>query len=152
MVHDTLKACLQELRDGRHGLKLRFKPEAYDRPVFPAFAKGGACLILDKPAGHEQLTKSLREMSEISGVMDGLRSHDIRRGAGREIALLPQKQINVAVATTSVARSLGHAPKSTAIGITQDYIGDSYADEYSRRVENAFDPIETDHLQSTFGI
>lgn len=37
MMHDTLEECLQDLRAGLHGLQLKFQPEAYDRPVFPAF-------------------------------------------------------------------------------------------------------------------
>lgn len=119
---------------------------------FQRFYKGGSSLVLDRPAGHEQLTKSLRELCDISGITTMLRSHDIRRGAGREVALLPQTQVNVSTATTSVASALGHKPKTMAIGVTQDYIGDTYSDEYSRRVENAFAPVYTDHLQSTCGV
>jgi hypothetical protein len=69
MMHDNIEACLQDLRSGLHGPKLRFQPEAYDRPVFPAFHKGGSSLVLNTPAGHEQLTKSLRELCDIADVI-----------------------------------------------------------------------------------
>ncbi|KAH7393383.1 hypothetical protein BKA64DRAFT_755535 [Cadophora sp. MPI-SDFR-AT-0126] len=152
LLHDTLEECLESLRARKGGPQLQFRPEAYDRPVFPAFFKGGSRLVLDQPAGHEQITKTLRELGEIAGITTLLSSHDNRRGAARELALLPKSQIDVATATAFAAKHIGHDPKTQAEGTTQDYIGHSYTNEYTRRVENALNPEHFDHLQSTFGV
>jgi len=152
LLHDTLEECLESLRSGTRGLQLQFQPEAYGRPVFPAFFKGGSRLVLEQPAGHEQLTKTLRELGELAGITSLLSSHDNRRGAARELALLPKSQMDVANATAFAAKHIGHVASTRQERTTQDYIGHSYTNEYSRRVENAMNAEHFDHLQSTFGV
>lgn len=61
---------------------------------------------------------SLRELCDNSGIAITLRSHDIRRRARREVALLPKTQVKVSTATASVTSALGHKPNAVAIGIT----------------------------------
>jgi hypothetical protein len=118
-----------------------------ERPVFCVLAGSGAALDLDKPAGNHQLTQTLATVGPIAGFLTPVRSHDLRRGSGRDIANL--KEGVKGIATPAVAAALGHTNASHLRGVTSEYVGaisestwskrlrENYRDEYGIAVTDA---------------
>ncbi|KFZ16943.1 hypothetical protein V501_01982 [Pseudogymnoascus sp. VKM F-4519 (FW-2642)] len=66
-----------------------------------------------------------------------LTSHDLRRGAARDIANM--KQGFKGLATDAIAAVLGHSKKAHDRGITARYVGPSSADLWQPRIQESYD-------------
>lgn len=92
-------------------------------PVVPAVHRHKhGFLDFSKPANPMQVTSTLRAAGLLAGVLVPLQSHDIRAGASRDVSKLPPDAIK-GVAGVAVAKVLGHTPKTTSKGLTDDYVG-----------------------------
>ncbi|KAK9234527.1 hypothetical protein V1525DRAFT_412862 [Lipomyces kononenkoae] len=110
------------------------------RPVLCAFGKG--YIQPDKPAGSNQLTGTMAEAGPKGGFLARIRSHDLRRGAARDVANLsnPIK----GYATPAVAAVIGHSNQSHMRGATALYVGSVVEETWSKRVEENFDDYSFD--------
>jgi uncharacterized C2H2 Zn-finger protein len=93
-------------------------------------------LIVDEPAGVGQISRGVRRMGIIAGILEPLTSRGIRNGAARDLAHLNTSFTGVA--NEGVALALGHSRNSLAGGTTQSYVGPTQEDLLNLRAKNAF--------------
>lgn len=105
-------------------------------PVLPAFARRGLHVLPDTPVGARQLSDTLQIASDIAGLLKVAKSHDVRRGAVRDL-------VNTkGISSTNIelaAEALNHASKAKAKGVTKAYVGSRIDDTWSKRVEQYAD-------------
>jgi hypothetical protein len=127
----TLEQVIQDARLNNNR-RIRWTQQALKRPVFSCISTQETYLIRDKPAPISQLGVSLKKAGLVAGILVSITIHDIRRGSARDMAYSGGSSKRTA---TEVARGLGHNPRTTAMGVTDDYIGPSKEDEWSRRID-----------------
>ena len=115
----------------------RTKTLPWTHPEWPLLCKirGPAFLCPSEPAYYSQLANTLEAAAEKAGIIDQLRSHDLRRGFIRDVAHLPKSDI-AGVASRAVADAAGHSGNSLNFGVTDRYIGGIGHDIHTDRVEN----------------
>lgn len=91
-------------------------------PVFPAIAHG-TFLDFTSPAGLHQVGRTVKAAGLLAGILTPLVTHDVRRGASRDVAKLPSEEAIRGVASPTVAKSLGHNYRSLHMGVTDTYVG-----------------------------
>ncbi|KAK0122106.1 hypothetical protein ONS95_010368 [Cadophora gregata] len=106
-----------------------------DAPVFSQFSKGfSPFLVLDKPAGQEQVRHSLKEIAHLTGMLeDRIDTRALRRGALRDHAYA--KKALVGAPTVGVAMLANHSNTSYNMGTTRDYVGPLEVSSYNQRSE-----------------
>lgn len=106
-----------------------------DYPVFCAMHHGkGFKFRYDAPAGVAVGTRALARGAALIGLIGRVTSHDIRRGAARELAGL-----DTAVTGTNVEAArvgLGHSRKSMNEGIADEYVGSAGVDTWGLRLSS----------------
>ena len=114
-----------------------------DHPLVYGSVPKGRLLKIGEPARSDASAKTLLAMGRLARIPTRLRTQDIRRGAAVDAAASNAATKLKGFATTDalVAKSLGHIPRSTAHGITQQYMGDPRDSMYSLRAEEAFEDI-----------
>ena len=111
-----------------------------DNSVLPAHVPSVQTFMnWTKPAPSNQLTATLQEMALICGILVALVAHDLRRGAGRDVANMKlPPEVALGVADANVMGAMGHTRRSFALGITDDYVGSVEAAVYTHRAELMF--------------
>jgi hypothetical protein len=69
---------------------------------------------------YRQISRIVKRASDAIGLLDPIIAHDVRRGAAREIALMPHTHMPGKDTTVAV---LGHGARAQLSGITDAYIG-----------------------------
>jgi hypothetical protein len=109
------------------------------RPVIPQLKTSSAFINWDVPGSVEQVSKSLQSLGLIAGVLANITSHDLRRGAFRDLAnLKPSSDVPVGAATRAVAKIGGHSSASFLGGTTDKYVGEVEQETYTARAEQMF--------------
>lgn len=140
----TIDEVLDQARLRRDKTILWTHPE---RPIHCAYAPVGISVQVDKPAQPHQAGHTLAALSRMAGVLTKLRSHDIRRGAARDlshlgpISGLPTKQTSLL---------MGHSDKAFRQGVTARYVGSPSVDLWSSRLNSNYeDKLGLDTSAST---
>lgn len=112
------------------------------RPVLAAIGhptQGLRSSFLDwsRPAAAKQILATVRKMGLQAGVLVPLISHDIRRGAARDVA--HHTKHTTAAANPFVAESLGHTNVSHGRGVTKAYVGPHQAAVFNTRAAERFE-------------
>ncbi|KFY24325.1 hypothetical protein V493_05304 [Pseudogymnoascus sp. VKM F-4281 (FW-2241)] len=107
------------------------------QPVVCAITPQGAALQLNKPAHRTQISRNIADGGLLAGVLAPLTSHDLRRGAARDIANM--KHSFKGLATEAIATVLGHSKKAYDRGTTARYVGPASAELWQPRVQESFD-------------
>lgn len=105
------------------------------RPVLCQMRTWGS-LELEKPTPAQQLTNSLRQIALVAGILDRVVSHDVRRGAMRDVAYL--KKSIASVGTAAAALIAGHSRMSEAQGIINRYVGALQVPVFNLRAKAGF--------------
>jgi len=101
---------------------------------FPQMRGNSSFLVLERPAGQEQVRFSLQEMAQVAGILeDRIDTRSLRRGALRDQAYA--KKVIAGVASRATAMIAGHSNKSYARGTTRDYVGALEESMYNLRAE-----------------
>lgn len=116
-----------------------------DMPVMPAIHNAGHRLVLGKPLTVDGIRSNVTRAGKLAGIVGHLATHDVRRGSARDMA--SAEQPITGIATAGVARALGHTTKSLNAGLTDAYVGSSFQDHWTRRIEEG-----TSNPQPTFGL
>jgi hypothetical protein len=105
-----------------------------DAAVFPQMRGNSSFLVLERPAGQEQVRFSLQEMAQVAGILeDRIDTRSLRRGALRDQAYA--KKVIAGVASRATAMIAGHSNKSYTRGTTRDYVGALEESMYNLRAE-----------------
>lgn len=93
----------------------------------------------------DQLRDTMYYASLQAGILKPIIPHDMRRGAAKDTANLPQDPTAAtSLASSVVAAELGQTTLSLQKGITSDYVGTSTVDNWTRRVSvDLQDPFGT---------
>lgn len=91
-------------------------------PVFPAISTSGVFLDFTSPAGLHQVGRTVKVAGLLAGILTPLVTHDVRRGASRDVAKLPSEAVK-GIASPTVAKTLGHNYKTLYMGVTDSYVG-----------------------------
>ncbi|MDI1487664.1 MAG: hypothetical protein OHK93_006935 [Ramalina farinacea] len=91
-------------------------------------------VVVDTAANTNQLRHTLSNAGEIAGILSILRTHDVRRGAARDLARIPDIK---GFATPMTAKVLGHTTAAYNNGTTDGYVGAAQDDIYLKRVAEA---------------
>ena len=110
-----------------------------NRPVLPAYSGPGTGLLVDKPAPAQQLNGNLRKLADAAGLVERIVSHDLRRGAARDHAYLPES--NITASTAAAGAFIRHSEMSTELSLTKKYVGDQRHSTIHLRLET---PADTD--------
>ncbi|KAL2274702.1 hypothetical protein FJTKL_02989 [Diaporthe vaccinii] len=78
---------------------------------------------LHLPCGLHQVGRTVKAAGLLAGILTPLVTHDVRRGASRDVAKLPSEAAIRGVASPTVAKALGHNYKSLHMGVTDTYVG-----------------------------
>lgn len=106
-----------------------------DYPVFCAMHRGkGYKFRYDAPAGIAVGTRALARGAALIGLSGRVTSHDIRRGAARELAGLDTAATGTNVEAARVG--LGHSRKTMVEGVTDEYIGGARVDTWGLRLSS----------------
>ncbi len=91
-------------------------------------------------AGTGQVNNTTKELALVGGILASLVSHDVRRGAFRDLANAKpsSNSLPVGVATKEVAQVTGHSAASYLKGTTDHYVGEVEKDTYTARAEHMF--------------
>jgi hypothetical protein len=107
-----------------------------ERPVIPQLNKCGAFIAWNLPAAPGQINRTTKVLGQVAGLLAHIVSHDIRRGAARDLAnLIPISKHPIGVATKEVAQVTGHSANSLLNGTTDRYVGEVEQDTYTTRAE-----------------
>ena len=136
---------LEKARVRHDKLILWAKPS---RPVVSAYTGPGTQLAVDKPAMARQINTNLQAMADIAGVLDHVVSHDLRRGAARDFAYLPNSGGMTASMTTAGAH-LRHSEMSREKSLTIKYVGHQRGSTIAARLEASKD-TDTDNFSLNF--
>ncbi|KIV96346.1 hypothetical protein PV10_00227 [Exophiala mesophila] len=93
-------------------------------------------LNLEKPAHKGFFNQAVRSMALVSGIVERVTSHHIRAGVARDVANLAEPILGID--GDGPRQALGHTRKSTAGGITGDYVGPNQTRFFNRRAESDF--------------
>jgi hypothetical protein len=150
LLGDTIEDVLNNARRNRDTIE--WVSSAVNLPVISSIKEGGSDLRRDMSANTNQLGNTVHDMGVLAGLLVEIRAHDIRRGAIRDIAYLPES--NAGIATPSVAAAAGHSDAARRKGVTQSYIGPQREDNWSKRVaagaaspQEVFTPAFADNPQ-----
>ena len=113
-----------------------------DWPILPGFGGQSAKLKIEKPGGNWALGRILTIAGPLAGILGLLTGHDVRRGAAYDVA--NGNQAVSGIATDAVARSLGHSNYALKSGTTDLYVGSSYQDHWSHRVQTSIESPKFD--------
>lgn len=105
-----------------------------DRPVF--FAMAGKMPDLTDSLSVTTGIHALQRMARCAGLLDHVTTHDIRRGALREVAHMPNRLIGTSC--SMAANIAGHSHSAMAKGVTKKYIGDTQSNVYLERSSMEF--------------
>lgn len=105
-------------------------------PVLCRMKCNSALLVLDHPAPQRQITRTIKEMALIAGLLAPVTAMSVRRGSARDNAYLKKRLVGVA--DSSTALTLGHKPSSLASGLTARYVGPLQEAQYNFRAEAGF--------------
>lgn len=101
-----------------------------ERPVIPQLIKSSASIAWDVPAGTGQVNKTTNDLGLVAGILAGLLSHDVRRGAFRDLAILKSpSNLLVGVATKKVTRVARHSSGSYLRSTMDRYVGEVEQDK-----------------------
>jgi len=125
-------ALLDEVRGRRDGRLPWAHPEW---PVVCFRSGNGGHLVPDVSVSILQLNDTIRALAGQAGIIESLSSHDLRRGAAKDLSQLPEAKLGSA--TVYVAEQLGHSEKARAAGITKNYIGAPTTGTWDLRVAAA---------------
>jgi hypothetical protein len=121
-------------------------------PVLLAIGSAAASLCEGKPAAGGQLNRTVQLASIAAGLIGVVRSHDLRRGAARDVARIraPLKTI----ATDTVATVLGHSERARQAGLTQNYVGAASETRWAERLDIENEDIENADIENNdpFGL
>ncbi|MDI1489064.1 MAG: hypothetical protein OHK93_008342 [Ramalina farinacea] len=90
------------------------------RPIYCMFKANAVDVVVDTAANTNQLRHTLSDDGQIAGILATLRTHDIRRGAARDPARIPDIK---GFATPMTAKALGHTIAAYNNGTTDAYVG-----------------------------
>ncbi|KAK8033274.1 hypothetical protein PG991_002672 [Apiospora marii] len=139
--YDTIEQVLAHASERHDGVIQWTDPEA---PVLCVMVNGRESVYLDRPAHRSQIHHAVQEMALGVGIIDRVCSHDVRRGALRDVANFETPLRGAADPTTAVVAH--HGPHAFRNGVTQDYVGPINEPVWNRRAEDSFD----DRLAPTF--
>lgn len=98
-----------------------------DRPVLMAIhPKRRGFLLEDQPAGTQQITRSVRLMALVCGIVDPISARHLRNGAVRDLSHLQSRPAGTP--DHFVRRSAGHSMQSFNSGVTDHYSGPTQTD------------------------
>ncbi|EPE35495.1 C2H2 and C2HC zinc finger [Glarea lozoyensis ATCC 20868] len=108
-----------------------------NRPVIPSLHISSGFILWDSSNGTNSLNQTTKELGLNAGILADIRSHDIRRGAFRDLATIKRAPDAppLGVASTEVAVIGGHSIKSLQSGVTDAYVGGVEHESYSSRAE-----------------
>jgi hypothetical protein len=111
-----------------------------ERPVVPQLLKCSAFIAWDKVGGSNQINNSTKDLGLMGGILASLISHDVRRGAFRDLANAKSSSssLPLGVATKEVAAVTGHSAVTYLNGTTDHYVGEVETDTYTARAEQMF--------------
>ncbi|KFY43691.1 hypothetical protein V494_01849 [Pseudogymnoascus sp. VKM F-4513 (FW-928)] len=114
-------------------------------PVLCGFETAAHLVIIDKPAMGDQVRDTVYHAGLRAGILKPIVPHDMRRGAARDVANLPQDPTAASgLATPVVAAEIGHTNLALQKGLTSEYVGFKTNDTWTRRVSaNIEDPFGT---------
>jgi hypothetical protein len=129
----TLDGVLRNAAQRADGTIKWTKPDA---PVLSQMRKGlSPFLVLELPAGQEQIRYSLQEMAWESGMLEKrIDTRALRRGALRDHAY--NKKAIAGVPSLDTAMLANHSNVSYNMGTTRDYVGPLETASYNLRSEN----------------
>ncbi|KFY80705.1 hypothetical protein V499_00479 [Pseudogymnoascus sp. VKM F-103] len=123
----------------RRDKTVQWAPGKGKLPVLCAFE--GHWIKATKPGSTHQPKRLIRSEGLHAGLLAPIRTHDVRRGAARDIAHLPEGS-NEGLATDVVAAAMGHSDATRTGGVTKKYIGYARRDNWAQRVNAEFnDPF-----------
>ena len=102
------------------------------RPVIAKITCATHSLLVGEPADPTQIYHTLSKAGLKIGIIAPISPLDTRRGAARDIALLPHKIKGPA--TSTVAAALGHSRTSYNKGVTSRYTGLQLEETWSKWV------------------
>ncbi|KFZ23385.1 hypothetical protein V502_02138 [Pseudogymnoascus sp. VKM F-4520 (FW-2644)] len=127
-----------EATAARRDKTVQWAPGRGRSPVLCSFK--GHWVDVDKPANTHQPKLLIRGEGLNAGLLAPIRAHDVRRGAARDIAHLPERSMGLA--TGMVADAMGHTEATRAAGVTKRYVGYTRTDNWAQRVDARFnDPF-----------
>jgi hypothetical protein len=91
---------------------------------------------IEKPIEARHINDNLQAMAQTVGLLTEVTSHDIRRGALRDVAHLPNQLLGVA--TNAVQVLAGHSESTRRAGVTQQYVGFIQEPTWNMRAESDF--------------
>lgn len=112
-----------------------------ERPVVPQLIRSGAFISWDLPGRPGQLDQSTKQLALLSGILANVVSHDLRRGAFRDLANAKRSPSDepIGVATREVARIAGHSATTFLKGTTDQYVGEAERETFNARAEQRFE-------------
>lgn len=128
-----------------------------DDPVFPAFevpfkdrTTKKVNVYWQRPATCKQVNDTVKKFGQaanikLPGVDNGLVSHDIRRGAAKDMKHLPIVKAGVSPA---IAAAIGHKGQTQLAGVTDLYTGRESFNVYNDRAEH----VKEDRFAPEFGV
>jgi hypothetical protein len=101
---------------------------------------------MSKPARVLTSDRFLKRAAGLVGLVVKPATHNLRRGAAADLSAITN-----ATSTAGAARGLGHSRHSTALGITDAYMGHSTHDTWAPRLQQ-LDSTSSSATQSRFGL
>jgi hypothetical protein len=102
-----------------------------DLPVLPAFSSDGIRCELDHVAPTKQLNNTVRDMGVVAGLLSRAHAHALRLGAIRDFAHTVKTTSNPNA--DEVRAFAGHSHGAMTKGVTEQYIGDVFREDYNDR-------------------
>jgi hypothetical protein len=118
-----------------------------DFPLVCGSEPGVHTFRFDTPGSQATVAKSLEKGAKLIGLLAIPATHDIRRGAARELAHLPQ---TLPGTNEHAARiGLGHSRETLGMDHTDEYVGGSGADTWNMRLRNKPAVLGRKHVLET---
>ena len=111
---------------------IHIPPQFLERPLFCETLNG--IVNLEKSEKTDTMFATLRDASNLAGVLAEVTPHDFRRGAAFELAWIPDESVQRGVAGPGVSQALYHSAREADGGLTQRYAGDPPIDFWKLRV------------------
>ena len=102
-------------------------------PVLFGLASRSTRVVLTRAAPTNQQLRILRDAANLIGMIVPPITHDLRRGAAKDLSALSQTIHN----ETAARRGLGHSHRTANAGATDRYVGSGMTDTWDLRVRNA---------------
>ncbi len=107
-----------------------------ERPVIPQLIKCSAFIAWDIAGRTGQVNNTTKDLALVGGILASLVSHDVRRGAFRDLAnAKSSSNFPVGVTTKEVAQVTRHSAASYLNGTTDKYVGEVEKDTYTARAK-----------------